>query len=820
MQLINIANKERTLFLFLRNDKGEQIIKEVNDFYPYYYEIHPDGNHLSYFGDKLKLLIAGNPSDVAKRRSANAFEADVHYTKKYLIDKVEKLEKCPIKYSFIDIETLSSDFPNVQRADKPISCISAYNSLYDNVQTFYLGNYKSEYELIRDFIIYMRKERFDLILGWNLINFDYAYLYNRVERVKDVFVDMGLIKNRKYEDFATLISPIGISRYGGEIKYPAGISVVDYLEWDRKITLNRRKSYKLDEVMHEELNKPFRGKVDFSKLSLELKKKNIEDVMWLAEFEKKNKYIDYFNEIRMLTKVSFEDMDYNSRMLDMLLLQEAHNQKIVLPMKPSEDRGTLEEKPDYKGAFREVFQKGCHYNSGVYDLSSAYPAMIIDFCLDPANLTDNEKKGLSIQVKHLIKDENDEHYLKFGGKFKFELAQKIYFKQNSNALLPKVVKKLIDLKTKIGKQLDETSIDAPNYKRIKIFYKAIKSLANTSYGVFALRYFRLFCKEVALVTTFLVRDLLTYVIEKLEEQGYKVIHSDTDGIMLENNTKDISDELNKLAKQWAKERYNKDNITTEFSYEGCFEKLFILAMCRHRGWLRTPKGELEEIEKGIEAKRKNSTIFIQKFQRELIDNKLLAKEPKEKIIKWIKDEIKNFPNQSLEDIAFPCKVAKAPEDYRNRPIFIRALESTNNFDVRVGDNFYYIYVKPQGYEMKTVTQELIQTYNKKGEEKGFKNLTNKRMENAILKAGLNSGVLDYDNESTILSELKKKGLYKSRKIEIKDKAKDVMAFSKENKSHIKDNMIDWNKMKQRNIFYKLETIFRALDWNMEEVINE
>jgi metal-dependent amidase/aminoacylase/carboxypeptidase family protein len=91
--------------------------------------------------------------------------------------------------------------------------------------------------MLEEFINYMKKESFDLWLSWH-IGFDYDYLYNRIP------------------DFANKISPISKQRYGhDEVAYPAGISICDYLNWVKKITLNKAKSYALNNISHEYLGK-------------------------------------------------------------------------------------------------------------------------------------------------------------------------------------------------------------------------------------------------------------------------------------------------------------------------------------------------------------------------------------------------------------------------------------------------------------------------------------------------------------------------------------------------------------------------------------
>ena len=66
---------------------------------------------------------------------------------------------------------------------------------------------------------------------------------------------------------------------------------------------------------------------DFNKLSPELKARNREDVELMVQLEEQKQLIPYFDEIRRLAKVEWEDMFWNSRIIDMLLLEESKLQK-------------------------------------------------------------------------------------------------------------------------------------------------------------------------------------------------------------------------------------------------------------------------------------------------------------------------------------------------------------------------------------------------------------------------------------------------------------------------------------------------------------
>lgn len=644
MRISNLFSEGKDIFVFYRDDNNVLKATKYGNFFPYFYNENPSGIFHSYTGKTLQKVIVSKPSEIKRQRKNTSWEADIPFVKRFLIDKVDVIEPSPIKYIFLDIEILCDALPDVREAKQPISCISAYNSLSKTVQTFYLKEYETEYLMLEAFIAYIKAEKPDLILGWNLVKFDYPYLTNRIP------------------EFSQRISPIGKDRYGVEdVKYPAGISIVDYLTWFKKVTLNKEKQYTLEHIAQTHLKEPKMAKVAFNVLSEELKEKNINDVVRLAKLEEKFNLINYFDEIRRLCKVEWEDMDWNSRAIDMLLLEEAKIQRVILPNKPQGEQ----EEVEFEGAYREIYESGLLENIGKADISSAYPYAIINFCLDPANIVPAHVPGIKIESTN--------------------------FKQNPNALVPTVVKKLLVLKDSIKKELSSIPLSDPRHRTVEIKYNAIKGLANSAYGVCGMRYFRLFDVRVASATTFLVRSLLHYVKDKLDSTGHQVVYVDTDGVFYKNPSKEIEDKFDSFVKSWAVETFNKAEINITFAAEGAYIILLLLAKCRYVGRLRNAKGEIETETKGVEVKRKDGSTYIRAFQKVLID-KILDKEPKEHIFTWIKNEIANFRNNKLIDISFPCKLQVRDEEYKNVPIFVRALNNTPELKNKVGETFYYIFM--------------------------------------------------------------------------------------------------------------------------------
>ena len=409
--------------------------------------------------------------------------------------------------------------------------------------------------------------------------------------------------------------------------------------------------------------------------------------------------------------------------------------------------------PSVKNGFIVMRRKGGTFISG----NSAYPTMLQDLCLDPSNIVDKPGENIiTVNVTDRETRENIESY---------------FIKQNSEALLPSAVKRILVEKAKFKKLVKETPKDNPIAKDIKITYEGVKNIINSYWGTLGNRFFRLYDHRIAGMITSSVRGLLHYIKDKCEVQGYKIIYCDTDSVFVMDNNKDLSEFINNLIQQWSKEQFNKE-ITITIDREGNFEKLLILAMCRYKGYLNTSKG-IEPETKGIQAKRKDSTIFIAKFQDTLID-KILNKESQDQIIEWIKSEIERLKTLPLEEIAFPAKLSQKIEDYKTEvtnkkgttytkdpPIFVRALKNTTLLTgktKRVGDNYYWIYVQSQ------------------------------------------------------------------------DPKKNVLAFDEKNKDYIRKDtfdldknidqkfIIDWNMMVQRNVYNIIEVIFEAMKWDVHSII--
>jgi len=635
MKIVNLCNFNHRVYIFQRD--GKRKFYTIDDsFLPYYYEPDDNGKYISVFGDKkFKKVFVSDPKIVSKQRSKDSSESDILFRDRYYIDKINKIDDGEIKYAFIDIEVSSKDFPKPEEAKYTISCVSVYNSFDDNVINFFLPNYKDEKELLTKLSLYLKKENFDIILGWN-VYFDWTYLSNRWRR---------LLKG----NFSSHCSCIGRSYYQNKLFAPAGTEILDYQEMYKKVFKNGIKSYTLDYILEHEFGK---GKVytidDYSKIDEKLKLHNIEDVKGLVNIEKKHKLIDFYNSLRKFVRCSWNDTLLNSRMIDILVLREAKKNNIVLPNKSQNKSQT------FKGAYRKS-RPGYYKNVFVVDIVSAYPSMIINFNLSSENAG---KEGLDING--------------------------VSFRQKEGIIV-RVAKDLGKIKAEIKEKKKKD-------KKYDSLYKAIKSVYNSLFGVLGFPNFRLFDVRIPKTTTFLVRDMLHYIEGKI---NCDIIFIDTDSICYKSD-KDLVDEFNKLAKQWAKEKYNKV-IDTIFESEKPFEKLLNVDDCHYAA--RYSDGSYKI--RGLEMKSASSSKFKAEFQKQLIE-KIFDDWSYEEIRKWVEEQKNKLKDSSLLDIAFPAKVKdREYKEYLIRdgkrfakklPIFVRALNNSK-LKKRYGELFYWLYLK-------------------------------------------------------------------------------------------------------------------------------
>lgn len=574
------------------------------------------------------------------------------------------------------------------------------------------------------------------------------------------YFDFPYIFNR-FPWLAEYISPINKTEYSN--KYPAGLACLDYLALLKKMQY-KNKTYKKFSLAHVyaditktelKVDKPF-----FGELTEDIKTKNMRDVKMMLEIEKHQHLIDFYDEQRRITKCIWLDFGFNSRLVDNLFLMDAHSKGIVLPSKPHyfEKELTTNESDDSIVGGHVYCKSGVYENVHCFDVGGAYPSVIQTFCLDPANKFTTETED-TIKIRRM------------------------YIKQNIAATMPSVCKKLMEkrkeLKTLIANEKND--ITKKLYKQQDDAYK---TLVNSVYGIALLKANRLYDEEIGAAITFLVRSLVRYSRFRLNHWNCQVIYGDTDSIMVKSTKsyQEIYDYLNTvILKDWLRKR-NKIESCIKFGYDGMFKSVFFLTKKRYTGILIDKNGIEEKKTKGLEQLRSDSSEFQSRFQEELF-NRILSNQSEEIIKQWISEKKNNFKTNRIEDISFPCKLGR---DYKNIPIHIRALHYTQSlidFKKRIGEDYYYTFIIPT--ESKIEYKKEYKLNKKKISEIIYNTLTDEQKKEVIIK------------------EVKKETPH------------NVIAFDLfHNTDYIKQ--LDYTTLIERNITKKIEPVFEALGWKIDE----
>jgi DNA polymerase elongation subunit (family B) len=782
------GGNDRKIWLFLRDENGNQIIKSDNTYTPYYFEPsnEPNPKFRGYDGTPLKIIPVSRPYEVRKFKTSTSWGNDIPYTTSYKIDKIDSYLKSPIKWLMIDTEQCVGNNDIKDYANNPFTAIASYCNFTNKYDAWaacdFSGSIKArETKILSFFIDYVKKERPDIIFAYNSSH-DYNYFHHRIQM-------------RWNKVFAELISPIGQTRWAkDDVFLPAGISIVDYMGLYRKVE-QKKGSYALNDVMEDELGVgKAHADIDFNDwTNPELKQRNIEDVVALVEIEEKKKLIPYYDIVRRETTVDWEELPMqvtynegkeqkisnNSKMIDMLVLREAKRRNIVLP-----NKNYKQDQEHIKGASREL---DCPNRfMGVYqvDVSGCYPGGIIDFCLDTQNIIDNPED--------------------YKGKYPVCKVGDYYFKQNPDALLPTVTRHWLALKDEFKQKKESMDKSDPDYVTIKTKYDALKGICNSLFGVIALKTFRLYDLRVAGAITWIGRSILDYADKRLRENGYKVLEKDTDGIKIHSSDPTLTDKCNSYVQEWSMSNYNR-NSSLRFDKEGIYKTIFLKAMCHYFGYIDSGDGKLEEKMKGMEAKRGNSSKFVKTFQKKLIEKILELNEKEDNwlhseqtIVNWIKSEIIRFKTLPLFEVAFPTTLKRPLENYtKKQEIFVRAVKNTKlimpDFMPPLGSRFWWIHVKPNAPKVATLVYV-----------------------NNVLTKTINENV----DKKVLLSDPKKYELIinETDKIKIiheKTITDDVIAFDKKNYNHVKN--IDYDVLIEKQIVAKVEPIFEPLGWNIKKI---
>jgi DNA polymerase-2 len=451
----------------------------------------------------------------------------------------------------------------------------------------------NEKELIQRFFRHVSDQNPDILIGWNVINFDLQKILERCTHFNipfDLGKDSGsrIIQNRPGTDL--------LVRIPGRIVMDVPTMLrANYFTFEE---------YSLNFVASEMLNKTKMIEKSGEDKIAEINRLFKEDKLALAQYnlEDARLTLEIFNKAGILPN-AVERSKRSGHLLDRtggsvaafdhLYLPRLHRLGIVAanaadvpaPSGPLPGGYVLEPVP------------GIYENVLVLDFRSLYPSIILTFKIDPL--------GFHIKSKDRIKTPAGTSF------------------SNETSILPEIIGQLLEARAKAKK-------DNNPY-----LSQAIKILMNSFYGVLGAQGCRFFSSELATTITRTGQYILKETINHIESiTPYRVIYGDTDSLFVllgpgkENKAIDIGETLSEQITSWLAV-YLKSNFGVTSALHLEFEthfRHFLMPSVRggtygskkHYCGSILENGEMKLIFKGMESARSDWTDLAKNFQNELI----------------------------------------------------------------------------------------------------------------------------------------------------------------------------------------------------------
>lgn len=527
---------------------------------------------------------------------------------------------------------------------------------------------KDEKALLEALIEWFKQFDPDVIVGWNVIDFDFRLLHKRAE-----WHNMKLILGRA--DQPSFFRSSAQSQQGF-ISIPGRV-VLDGIDTLKTATYHFR-SWSLESVSQEllgegkeihnvhdrmdEINRMYRS----DKPSLA--KYNLQDCVLVNKIFEHTHLLDFAIERSRLTGVELDRVGGSVAAFTNLYLPQIHRAGYVAPNLHPENWIAS------PGGYVMDSIPNLYDSVLVLDFKSLYPSIIRSFLIDPMGLVE----GLQLEIGKA----EDEAVPGFrGGQF-----------HRSKHFLPEMIEKLWAARD-VAKKNNE-----------KAFSQAIKIIMNSFYGVLGSSGCRFFDTRLASSITMRGHEIMKQTKVLIEDKGYQVIYGDTDstfvslnGAYNQTDADKIGNELVDYINQWwsnhLRSEYNLNSIL-ELEYETHYRKFLMPTIRgaetgskkRYAGLIG--EGEQERIIfKGLESARTDWTPLAQRFQNTLYQMIFHGEDPSDYVREMVE---KTNAGEFDDQLVYQKRLRRKLHEYqKNIPPQVRAARLADNINAKLGRPLQY-----------------------------------------------------------------------------------------------------------------------------------
>jgi DNA polymerase I len=523
----SIDEQGKILLHFKSRDK---VYTAVSDLEPYCFVRKIDEKAVKGFrientdlkdfkGNKLVKVIARRPDEIgALNRRLQAvkiptYEADIPYVRRWMIDKDISIKT--------DMSKLYFDFETEAYPDKEIKYwkLKSVAMVDDAGKEFYIAS-SDEKEII-DYFVNMVKQ-YDMAIGWNSDMFDLVVLESAMKRNK---MNYGELRKEMtffdlLEGYKRDIAPTKKGIHNFSLDNIARMEIGDH----GKLKVSREVKTKAFKDMSDEEKKLLR---DY----------NLEDARLVKEIDEKTSESEIRIALASEGYVFVEDTFGITKLIDSILLRKFRLAGYVLP-----SGGNATKTKTYKGAYIKDSAKGIFHNVVVYDVTSLYPTVIMQYKISP----EPERKVVPEFISEIFRRRKEE------------------------------------------KKLYEQTKD----KKHHYLQYALKILMNATYGYMGTPVSRIYDNLLASSITGYGRIVISKMIEYFEGKGLTVVFGDTDScavVLPEKDVKNVAEAHRQGVIAYLRSELGKD---FDVKVDKIFKKLYLTGVKKRYVGI-TEKGDKE-----------------------------------------------------------------------------------------------------------------------------------------------------------------------------------------------------------------------------------
>lgn len=531
---------------------------------------------------------------------------------------------------------------------------------------------KDEKVLLQHFINEVRSFDPDIIIGWNVINFDFRLLQKRCDYHDLLFVigrDNTKVRWRSQNNEQYYI-------------YIAGRVVLDGIDLLKTATYSFP-SFSLDFVANSLLGLSKKvNDVDnrvqeiinnFRHDKIALAQYNLEDCRLVSLIFSQEQLLAFAILRAQLTGLSIDRVGGSVAAFTNLYLPKLHRSGYIAPNMGDGDSELVS-----PGGYVMDSIPGLYNNVLVLDFKSLYPSIIRTFNIDPMGL-----------IEGLL--EHKENAQKTVGHQAIPAYDGAYFSRQKH-FLPDIITSLWDERDKAKKE------------RNTILSQAIKIIMNSFYGVLGSTGCRFFDPRLSGAITKRGHDILKTTKQWIHDKGYQVIYGDTDSIFVhvkdgeENQIMSLGTELQHyINHKWQhhiKEVYQLD-CELEIEFETHFSKFLMPTIRgselgtkkRYAGMITNENGQSHIVFKGLESVRTDWTQLAKEFQQTLY-HKVFNDED---VDEYIRDTVrKTLSGQYDDKLVYRKRIRRKLSSYvKNVPPHVKAARLADKYNAELGKPLKY-----------------------------------------------------------------------------------------------------------------------------------